>query len=63
MSDKKLIIMSSIPDSAIENINRPLTYLDQSFELDEEFEQKLKKNEDRWVNLRTCIRRKKNDFI
>lgn len=61
MSDKKLIIMSSIPDSAIEEMDRQSTYLDQSFELDEEFEQKLKKNEDRWVNLRIYTRRKKND--
>lgn len=61
MSDKKLIIISSIPDSAIEEMDRQSTYLDQSFELDEEFEQKLKKNEDRWVNLRIYTRRKKND--
>lgn len=61
MSDKKLIIISSIPDSAIEEMDRQSTYLDQSFELDEEFEQKIKKNEDRWVNLRIYTRRKKND--
>lgn len=46
MGNKKLIVMSSIPDSAIDEM-RDLSNLDPSFKLDDEFEKKLK-DEARW---------------
>lgn len=51
MSNTKLIMMSSVPDSAIEEMKGlSKQWLDQSFKLDEEFEQKLKNDEARWPN-------------
>lgn len=47
MGNKKLIMISSIPDSAIDEM-KELSNLDQSFKLDEEFEQNLNKDEARW---------------
>lgn len=55
MGNKKLIVMSSIPDSAIDEMKELSTYLDQSFKLDEEFEQKLKKDEARWPNKQYLV--------
>ena len=56
MGNKKLIVMSSIPDSAIDEMKElSKQWLDQSFKLDEEFEQKLKKDEARWPNKQYLI--------
>lgn len=50
MGNKKLIMMSSIPDSAIDEM-KELSNLDQSFKLDEEFEQNLKNDEPLWADM------------
>lgn len=47
MGNKKLIMISSIPDSVIDEM-KELSNLNQSFKLDEGFEQNLKKDESRW---------------
>ena len=63
MNDAKLIMISSIPDSAIDEMrelakkwsDRPLAYLDQSFKVDEEYVQKLEENEAHWPNKQYLI--------